>query len=337
MKTTNKPTPQELIKQYSIEVGKYLPAKDRNDIVKEIYSTLIDALEDREDDVYALLKENGHPRKKAASFLPPKYLIGPELYPTFIRIARIVLIVVAAAVTGSLILSAVLSQGQEIAVWELIAHIVESGITGVAAAFGFVVLVFIIIDKVNAGPKLVKEMENWTPEALVVVKKTQGVSLGEQIATIVFSVILIILLNFYIDRLSTFVNRGEMVFIFPTLTEGFRGYFPYITVQLALSAVLAVYLIGRREMNLFSRIAGYCLKGFSIAILIGLLTVGKLVEAPAGLVLSQELPVDMDMIMLVVNNVLRGVFILSIGLTVYEIIKDIVKVVKGSPEDVLAA
>jgi hypothetical protein len=244
---------------------------------------------------------------------------------------------VGAAVTGSLILSAVMSQGQEAAVWEVIANIIESGITGVASAFGFVVLVFVIIDKVNAGPKIVKEMEEWTPKELVVVKKTQGVSLGEQITTIIFSVIIIILLNFYVARFSSFVNRGEMVFIFPKLSEGFRSYIPYMTVQLGLSAVLAVYLIGRRGVTLFSRVAGYCLKVFTIAILIGLLTIERVAEAPAGMVISQETPVDIDVIILAVNNAMKGIFVLIIGLTVYEIIKDIVRLVKGSPEDILSA
>jgi hypothetical protein len=344
MKTTSKPTPQELIKQYSIEVGKYLPAKDRKDIVREIYSTLTDTFEDQsgpsggtEEDAFALLTKNGHPRRKAASYLPPRYLIGPELFPTFARIVRIVLIAIAASIIGSMILSAFISQGQEVAVWELIANIIESSITGVASAFGIIVLVFIIIEKVNAGPKIVKEMEDWTPKELIVVKKTQGVSLGEQIATIVFAVIIILLLNFYIDRLNSLVNRGGMVLIFPKLTEGFRNYIPYITVQLGLSAVLAVYLIGRREVTLFSKIAGYCLKGFSIAILIGLLTIDRVAEVPAGKPITTGTPpVDIDLVVLVVNNAMKGIFLLIIGLTIYEIVKDIVKTVKGTPEDILA-
>ncbi len=42
-----------------------------------------------------VLKEFGTPKKVAASYLPPRYLIGPRLYPTFMMIAKIALGIVA--------------------------------------------------------------------------------------------------------------------------------------------------------------------------------------------------------------------------------------------------
>ena len=93
-----------LIDKYIAEVGKHLPRKQRADIEAEIRSTLEDMLEERnqaeasnEAQVIELLKEYGEPRKVAESYIGPRYLIGPRLYPTFELIVKIVL----AAVLGA--------------------------------------------------------------------------------------------------------------------------------------------------------------------------------------------------------------------------------------------
>ena len=93
----------ELIDRYVAEVGRQLPGKMRADIESEIRSTLEDMLEDRSkktgrpvDETLQceVLKEYGAPDKVAASYLPPRYLIGPRIYPLFELVFRIVLAVI---------------------------------------------------------------------------------------------------------------------------------------------------------------------------------------------------------------------------------------------------
>jgi len=108
----------EMIDRYVEEVGQNLPRRLRGDVKAEMRSSLEDsaledsaledsALEDSVEDrsraagpapdegqvVEMLLKELGPPEKMAASYLPPKYLIGPRLYPTFALVMKIVLVV----------------------------------------------------------------------------------------------------------------------------------------------------------------------------------------------------------------------------------------------------
>ncbi len=79
-----------LIDKYIVEVGKYLPRKNRADIEAEIRSTLEDMLDERkpadgpadEATVMELLKEYGSPREVAATYKTHQYLIGPRLFPT---------------------------------------------------------------------------------------------------------------------------------------------------------------------------------------------------------------------------------------------------------------
>ena len=93
-----------LIDLYAREVGYNLPEKMKADIEKEIRSLIEDNLEDEsqktgrpvdEEMQVEVLQRLGPPEKVAASYLPPRYLIGPELYPHFLTTLRIVLVVVA--------------------------------------------------------------------------------------------------------------------------------------------------------------------------------------------------------------------------------------------------
>src|SRR5690349_5338745 len=91
----------KLINRYVSEVGKrLLVLKGREDIEKELRSTLEDMLEDRaqkegraidETMEIELLKEYGSPDKVAAIYNPTPYLIGPGTFPFFLKILKIVL------------------------------------------------------------------------------------------------------------------------------------------------------------------------------------------------------------------------------------------------------
>jgi hypothetical protein len=93
-----------LIDRYVSEVGKNLPLLNgREDIEKELKSTLEDMLEDRaqssgrvRDEALEIevLKEYGSPQKVAQTYNPHPYLIGPKLFPFFLFVLKIVLTVV---------------------------------------------------------------------------------------------------------------------------------------------------------------------------------------------------------------------------------------------------
>ena len=89
----------KLIDRYVREIGRRLPQKSSADIEKEIRSALEDMLEDRskkesrvvdEEMTIQVVKEYGKPEKVAASYLPERYLIGPQLFSIFWMILQIV-------------------------------------------------------------------------------------------------------------------------------------------------------------------------------------------------------------------------------------------------------
>jgi hypothetical protein len=84
----------DLIERYVAQVGRYLPEKERKDVMTELRSQIQDQLEDRygktpaQSDISALLTQLGAPRKIAASYAGEQYLVGPDLYPPMMMVLR---------------------------------------------------------------------------------------------------------------------------------------------------------------------------------------------------------------------------------------------------------
>ncbi len=89
----------DLVRRYLHAVDQALPERLRGDVTREIASLVEDKLEERtgqgersEAMVADVLAEIGEPGEVARRFDPhPRYLVGPELYPLFARIAKIIL------------------------------------------------------------------------------------------------------------------------------------------------------------------------------------------------------------------------------------------------------
>jgi HAAS len=126
----------KLIDTYISEVGRRLPKKNRADIEAEIRSTLEDMLEERgrkagkpvdDELVVEVLREFGAPEKVAASYQGERYLISPQLFPTFLLVLKIVL-----SVFGTL---ALIGLGVQLARSGVTFMNVLDGIAGVGSAF----------------------------------------------------------------------------------------------------------------------------------------------------------------------------------------------------------
>jgi hypothetical protein len=215
-----------LIDRYLHEVGRYLPRKNRADILAELRSHLIDTLEGRvqgdasEDDIVAMLKEFGPPQKVAASYSPKgQYLIGPALYPLFRMIAGIVLIAVVGAQLVALGVSVWIG-GQPVNGWETLAGV----LTSIPAALGSLVIVFAILQWFDVRPEL--DDEPWDPRSLPVIEEKETVSRGELVFSIVVGSVLLAILTFFPDKLGSFRMPGGEFFTNPVIGQ----YFGWISL-----------------------------------------------------------------------------------------------------------
>lgn len=241
-----------LIDRYVQEVGRYLPEKNRSDIRDELRSILNDMLDDRarqagraadEEMMVELLREYGEPAKVAASYGRPRYLIGPGIYPQYIKVLNIVFFALTIAFVVlfgiGLMTSAWDMQGFTDSLVDTIANLASAFLTG----FAFVTLVFLIIERASEGK--VAEAEKWNPRDLPQVEDEMTAQPVSLIVGIVFSLIFLYLFNFSFDKVLIYwITDGGMQSM-RFLSDAFRSYIPYISILLGADILLSLWVVIR--------------------------------------------------------------------------------------------
>ncbi|MEO5886866.1 MAG: hypothetical protein ABIQ77_04305 [Anaerolineales bacterium] len=268
-----------LIDKYIAEVGKHLPRKQRADIEAEIRSTLEDMLEERKQGqgpeneamIIDLLKDYGEPRKVAESYAGPNYLIGPRVYPTFELVTRIVVLVLFGLALAGLGLGLAKSS---LSGPEFLKTVGESALGllgGLITAFGNIVLVFAILERVLPAKEF-EEEEEWNPAELAREPDPDRVKFGEQIFESFFLVLFLIIFNLYPGLLGIgFFSGNEWVFISPVLSDAFFSYLPWLNILILLQLGFNVFLLRRGWWNTGLRIANLVLELASIALAVAML------------------------------------------------------------------
>lgn len=277
---------------YIAEIGKHLPEKNRLDLQREIRSLLEDALDDAsqtqgrpvdEAMTIEVLKKFGEPEKVAASYSPPRYLIGPRLLPTYWLVLRIVLAVV-------LVVSAIgvgLGLGQGIdpnqSLLEAILEAVAGMLGSLVAAFGNVTLIFALLERFVPESEWAKA-KAWDPRQMKAEPDPEKVKLVEPILGAFFIAIALLLLNVYADRIGifSFVNgRWETA---PILAPEFFKYVPYMNILLIADLVRNAVLLQQGRWSTALRLFVIASSLGSIALAVTLLSGPTLLQLdPADL------------------------------------------------------
>jgi hypothetical protein len=239
-----------LIESYVSEVGQNLPKKVRADIESEIRSLIQDTLEDRsqaagqavdEEMVVAVLKEFGPPAKMAASYLPPRYLIGPRLFPTFILVIRIVLALVAIVSLVRLGVGFGQSGGTPEAMGRVFSEILTGFITSALSVLGNVVFIFAILEW--ALPKVAGKSKEWDPRSLKERDESEDARPLSLIWEIAWIVVALLIFNFYPQWVGIgSLSNGTWTFA-PILSAEFFRYLPWLSGIWVLYIALDVILL----------------------------------------------------------------------------------------------
>ncbi|MDD5191164.1 MAG: hypothetical protein PHE50_09005, partial [Dehalococcoidales bacterium] len=242
-----------LIDRYINEVGEHLPARQRSDILKEIRSLIEDLLAEKsratgrpndEKLTIEVLKEMGRPEKVAASYLPPRYLIGPELFPVFWLVLKIVLFVVFTV--GVLILAVRIAIG-DIGVWLGIGDGIGNLFNWLVLGLGWVVVTFAIIELVAPKMKIPNKEKEWDPAALLKKPDTAKIPLATPIVGIIGTLVALVIFNLLpgVPVIKN-LNDGEWRILL-SLSDAFKRILPLINIAWVLTiAFHCVTLVQRR-------------------------------------------------------------------------------------------
>jgi hypothetical protein len=280
-----------LLDKYISEIGKRLPRKNRRDIEAEIRSTLEDMLDERsrqagkpadEAMLSALLKEYGSPQKVAATYAPPRSLIGPRLYPFFELVVKIVMAVVVAV---SLVGFGVGFFGERAAGPEFLSALGKFAaglLGGLITAFGNIVIVFAILERTLPASEFDIEGKDWDPSELEVEPDPDQVKIGEGVLGLIFMVAGLVIFNLYPDLIGLwFVVDGKWVSI-PMLSQAFFTYLPWINLLIVLEIALNLYLLRRGAWTTFSRLGNILLEAAGLVLAAVMLSGPALVDLSAS-------------------------------------------------------
>lgn len=266
-----------LIDRYVREIGRKLPQKSRGDIEKEIRSALEDMLEDRskkdgravdEAMIVAVLKEYGRPEKVAASYLPERYLIGPQLFPMFWMVTQIVFVVLTALALVGLGLNLARGDAAPTAVLQTILDSFGQYFSGMMAAVGNIVLVFALIQRFapNLEFESKQEAKEWNPRDLPDVEKPDEIIKSNLIVEVVFTVLGLILFNVYPEYIGIYGFTDDKSFFVPILSDAFFSYMPWINLLWAMQIGCNLILLQQMRWQAGTRWFWIAIKAGGIAL-----------------------------------------------------------------------
>jgi hypothetical protein len=293
----------ELIDAYVTAVGRRLPEKQRADIEREIRSMIEDTLEDEsrsqgrpadEDMLVSVLKRLGSPEKLAASYAPPRYLVGPELYPSYQLSLRLVLGIVLALGAVGVAVSATLG-----ARFGTNANAPVDALRGVGLGalslintgiqvIGMITIIFALIQRAVPGIKPQNIAFEFDPRKLKVEHEPEGEPFkpAALVVDMALTLFALAIFNLYPQVVGAYSFDGSQWKLIPVLTAAFFAYVPFMSILWSLEVALkgSVLVAGRWTPAL--RWGALALKVLGIGLIYVILTGPDLVAVPLEAIIN---------------------------------------------------
>ncbi|HSI67842.1 MAG TPA: hypothetical protein VK947_10525 [Planococcus sp. (in: firmicutes)] len=257
-----------LIDRYINEVVRRLPAKEREDIGRELWSTMEDMLPAgySEQEERQLLMKFGDPAVLAAKYrTQPKHFIGPRLFDLYLTLLKIIIPIVVTVVVVILIITTIFSSAGEASVVSVIVGLIGDAISAaievVVNVFFWITAVFVIIEWVDrtnreAGkPSIEFPEKEWTPDDLKANKdipKRKAIPRSEPAFDLIWIAI----------WLSIYFNADKFVGIYEGGSNGIEmltpvfnqsvllSYWPLVLLVVILQVVMDIWKWMRRRWGI---------------------------------------------------------------------------------------
>lgn len=232
----------DLVVRYIYAVTRYLPQKTRSDVEKELDSLISDMLEERcsgriptEADIKAVLTELGTPEELAAKYSGDenKALISGAYLLLYRRIVRLVLPIAAAAIAFAGLLASFLEwnpgPGSFQFAGETLGKIIGGAFTGAFQVFGFITIIFAILERKKVSLKTEDMFSNLPP----VPAGHAQIKPHEPILGIMWAILGAVLLIGFPQIIGAWFSDTGWIPVFNS--EVFRTFWPLILLWAILS------------------------------------------------------------------------------------------------------
>ncbi|WP_438445020.1 hypothetical protein [Gorillibacterium sp. sgz5001074] len=235
----------ELIKRYVYAVIHRLPEPMRADVEKELHGLILDMLEERApggepspEQVEEVLLELGDPERLADQYRGTRrYLIGPDLFPAYFSVLKIVLSSIAIAMAVLFAVEALLEPPQAL---HHMAGGLASLLTALMQGFVWVTVIFGYAEYAGIQEKLKpKSARAWKPSDLQQIPDPKlRIRKSDPVTGMIFTVLLFVLCTFSFDLFGLWIQRDGTMTVVRFFDETvFRPFLPFIWLWLALNVM----------------------------------------------------------------------------------------------------
>lgn len=208
----------EVIDRYVYAVIRRLPEGMREDIRKELYGLIEDMLEEQasgltstNDEVEQVLLQLGHPASMAAKYRGhERYLIGPQLFESYLSVIKLVMIVMIASISVIFVVETTFQPDQ---ISGQFTSYLGSMMSAASQGFVWVTVVFAVIEY-GLRKKSPKELEAkaWNPSELPPIPDSRSqIKLSEPIAGIIFTVLFTTVLLSGAELLAVYISINDQL------------------------------------------------------------------------------------------------------------------------------
>ena len=270
----------KILNVYLDETRQHLPIKNRDDIIAEIRSVLMDMIEERNPNpgstpdeaiIKAVLSDFGSPRQVARQYSKHQYLVGPQIFPVYLQVLKIVLTVVAAVSILGVIIAIISGSATENGFFITALETVGGLFSSLFITFGIVTLSFVLIERFSPPEWQAEFEDEWSPDDLKEKADQHRVKIPSLAVEITLGIFLIVLLNVYLDWIGIYFMGDSGWVSTPILNENFLRYVPWITAFIVLEIALNLYLIRKAYWDTPASIAMVSINLFKIGVLVAII------------------------------------------------------------------
>ena len=244
----------EYIDRYVYAVTRRLPAKQREEIGKEISSIIMDMAEGydsgtEEEKVLKAIEELGRPGKLAENYMDQKYLIGPGYFGSYLFVLKIVIFCIFIGISIATGL-ALLSGGK--GPFEFIIGYISSLISASMQGAAYVTLIFYLIERYGEG-EVLDDGKPFSARSLEKVPKDESkISRVESAVSIFFTTLFTGLILLFPGVFAAYVGESGSLTVIPVfdLTK-IRGYAWLFVIMFAVGILrdIVKYIYGRWNLK----------------------------------------------------------------------------------------
>ena len=261
----------EMVDRYLHEIGKRLPSKQRDDIIKELDTLLLDSIDEaresnegsktNEEIAAVIIKNFGNPREVAARYASSNYLIGPRFFETYVMVLKIVVTVLTALAGASLLVGSFITDYSSRELIRQMIDFIPSLFSVIISAVGIVTIIFTILERTLDDTHWALKEKDFDPYKLPKVPTDkEKIKYSDVITDLIGSFFMLALLNSFSDKLNIFVKFGKEYNEIPIFNpEAFNAYLPYWNVILIASIIISVIMLKNGKNTRFTAISGIIL------------------------------------------------------------------------------